>query len=606
MISMRNLAVTCSFLLAGGLNAVPLAAQQSKPAADGAGLFAARCMICHSQSGRASHLDALSRLTSDFIYESLTNGAMKPQSAGMSAVERRAIAEFIAGAKEQAGAPQKIVPCGKDVVPAAGAGTWNGWSPDGSNTRYQPSAAAGISSVNIDALELKWSFVFPNMSSAANQPALLDGRLYIGSWDGTIYSLDPKSGCAHWTFKASSGVRTGIRIMNGLALFGDFQANAYAVNLRTGKLRWKTKVEEHAQARITGTPNAMQGRLFVPVSSLEEGVAADPAYACCTFRGSVVALDIATGKRLWKTYTIDEAAKKTGMNSAGTPRMGPSGVAVWTPPTVDAKRGLVYVSTGNNYTEPDVDAADAIVALDARTGAKRWVRGLLRGDHWNAACLAADKANCPDNDGPDFDFGSAPVLVRLADGSELLLAGQKSGLLYALDPNQQGKLLWELRVGKGASLGGIQWGFATDGARAYVAISDQDVGSPIADGSINAVDLKTGRLVWKTPNPPDACKNRPAGCAIAMAAPVTVAGDVVFVGSVDGHLRSYAAQSGKLLWDYDTLREFTGVNGINGRGGSINAAGATVANGLVFQTSGYGAYGLGIPGNVLLVFGVKK
>lgn len=583
--------------------------QEVEDVPDGAAMFAAGCLLCHGPGGRAIQLDALTRLEADSIYATLTTGVMQQQAAGLTEAERRAVTSYIVGLREQQAAPVEANFCGKDEISdhvSLGKGTWNGWSPNLRNTRFQGSEAAGLTAADIPQLRLKWAFVFPNVATAANQPTIVDGRLYIGSWDGTVYAIDAQAGCTHWTFKADSGVRVAITVADGLALFGDFLANVYAVDALTGELRWRRKVDAHPQARITGSPLASGGRLYVPVSSIEEGVAEDPAYSCCTFRGSVVALELATGKRVWKTYTIDEVPKKIGVNSAGTTRFGPSGVAVWSAPTLDVRRGLLYVATGNNYTEPDVPATDAVVAIDSRTGEKQWVHSLLPSDRWNAACLSAEGANCPPDEGPDFDFGSAPVLVHLADGSDLLLAGQKSGMLYALDPEEQGATRWEIRLGRGGSLGGVEWGMAAEASRAYVSISDWDLGSTEADGALNAVDLETGKRIWRTPNPPDTCRGRHRACSVAIAAPVTAIPGVAFVGSLDGHLRAYDTRTGRIMWDFDTNIEVVGVNGGKGYGGSVNAAGVTVANGMLYQTSGYAAFGLGMPGNVLLAFSVPE
>jgi len=573
--------------------------------ADGGGLFEGRCLICHGPAGRASHRDALAKLGAAAIYQAITTGVMKQQGAGLTEAERHAIAEFLAGEGANTVAPPPAPACGATApkFPAEGQGSaWKGWSPDLENTRFQGEQAAGLPASEIHRLELRWSLVFPNASTMANQVTVRGDWLFLATPAGTVYALDPWTGCARWTYKAGAGVRTAMRIEGSQVFFGDFEANVYALDARTGALRWKSKVDAHANARITGAPTAYGGRLYVPVSSLEEGVAADPTYACCTFRGSVVALDTATGKQIWKTYTIASPAKKQGVNPQGVQRLGPSGAAVWSSPTVDAQRGVVYAATGNNYSPPDSNTADAILAINLHSGKILWHRALRPSDLWNAACLGKPSANCPEGAGPDFDFGSSPVIVRKKSGRDILLAGQKSGMLYALDPDRNGALLWELRLGKGGSVGGILWGFASDGARAYVAISDQDVGSYEADGSLSAVDLATGKLLWRTPNPADTCVGRPKGCSIAIAAPVTAIPGAIFVGSLDGHLRAYDADSGKTLWDFDVVRDFTGLNGVVGRGGSIDAAGATVANGFVFQTAGYGAYGLGMPGNVLLAF----
>ena len=566
---------------------------------DGEALFAQKCMICHGPAGRAPKIEAMASMKLELIEKSMIKGVMKQQAEGMSPAEIRSVAQYITQSQKPTNAGQLKACSTKTPLGNPGHGDWANFSPDPTNTRFQPKP--GLTASDVPKLQLKWSLVFPGAASAANPVSVIGGRLFVGSWDGTIYSLDPASGCAYWTFKADSGVRTAISVHHGMAYFGDFQSNIYGVDAETGSLKWKTKVENHPYSRITASLAVNEGTIYVPVSSLEEGVAIDPTYSCCTFRGSLVALDGTSGKLVWKSYTIDQEVKQIGLNKKGIPSMGPSGAPVWTSPTIDTKRGAIYVTTGNSYSGMDTPATDALIAFDLRTGAKRWTKNLRPSDQWNASCMG-DRTNCPENEGPDYDFGSAPVLVQ-NDRQDLILAGQKSGVLFAVNPDKQGSIFWESRVGEGNSLGGIEWGFSTDGNRVYVAISDMSVTTPYkANGSMAAVDLATGKILWRTPNRQDLCANRPKVCSNALMSAVASMPGVAFEGSHDGFLRAYDAATGKVVWEYDTSKEFTGINAVTGRGGSISAAGATVAGGQVYQTTGYAAFGLGMPGNALLVF----
>ncbi len=567
---------------------------------NGETIFTQKCMLCHGPGLRAPDLEQLRKLSVQHIYEVLKTGAMQVQAASLSDTEKHVVADWV-------GSPQKVTergdlnPC-KTTSTASGPGTWTGWSPEITNTRFQPAAAAGLSATDIPSLELKWAFVFPGMNTAGTQPTVADGRLYTGSWDGTIYALDAASGCSYWTFKADAGVRTAVIIVNGMGIFGDFKANVYAVDLASGKQVWKTKVEDHPEARITAAPVVWRDRVYVPVASLEEGAAEDPTYECCKFRGSMVALKVSDGSQVWKSYTIDEPARRTGTNKEGTATYGPAGGSVWSSPTIDAKRNLVYVTDGNAYTTPEPATTEAVAALEIETGKRRWVRQLNSKDAWNGACMKGQNAaNCPADTGPDFDFGAAAALVSTADGRELVLAGQKSGMFYALNPDT-GDVVWQIRLGRGGVYGGIEWGFSVDSRMAYVPVSDRDVTSLDADGSLNAIDLSTGKAVWRTVPPPESCKAHPDLCSIAQAAATTLIPGIVFSGSFDGHLRAYDAASGKIVWDYETDKAYDGINHVKGHGGSIASAGPTVVNGMVYQTSGYASYGLGMPGNVLLAF----
>jgi polyvinyl alcohol dehydrogenase (cytochrome) len=345
-------------LLTAALASLAVAADQES--VSGSRLFVYRCQLCHGAGGRATQLSGLSKLPSDFIYKAITTGSMKPNAEGMTEPERRALIGFIT----EAGKVDRGHLSACAASDTGGDGAWNGWSPDVRNTRFQP--RPGLTSTDVPRLKLRWSLVFPSSPTAANQVTVLNGRLYTGSWDGTVYALNAGSGCAHWTFQADAAVRTAVSVSDDLAVFGDLHATVYALDAGTGKLRWKTRVEEHPWARITGSPVVHSKHVYVPVSSLEEGAAGNPKYPCCTFRGSVVALDLATGKQLWKSYTIEHVPEKIGTTKAGTAQFGPAGASIWSPPTIDDKRGLLYVATGNVYSELDSVAADAVIAFDLK------------------------------------------------------------------------------------------------------------------------------------------------------------------------------------------------------------------------------------------------
>ncbi len=584
--------------LVAALGNVAIAAEQAGPS--GSTLFIYKCQGCHGAGGRATHLSGLSKLPPDYVLKTITTGSMKSNTEGMSGLQLGALVDYISASRKPIFS--HIPACA--TTARVGDGLWNGWSRDASNTRFQPNP--GLTAADIPRLKLRWALVFPSVPTAANPITIVNGNLYTGSWDGTIYSLDATSGRLHWIYEAEAAVRTGITIADGLAVFGDLHGTAYAIDADTGILRWNLRVEEHPWARITGSPVVYDKRVYVPVASLEEGAAGSPKYPCCTFRGSLIALDLMTGKQLWKSYTIEKEPAKTGTTKTGTGQFGPSGAAIWSPPTIDEKRGLVYVATGNNYSAPETSASDAIVAFDLKTGVRRWVQQVQPADVWNVTCVVPGKPSCQDKEGPDYDFGSPPILVHMKNGRDLLVAGQKSGIVYGLDPDRNGTLLWKSVVGLGGTVGGVEWGMASDGKNAYVSLAGWVWKNPRAEGSVSALDLDTGKILWQSPNPPDACKNRRSGCATAIAAPATAIPGVVFAGSVDGHLRAYEATTGRVLWEYDSETDVKGINGLTGHGGSINGAGTTVANGLVYQTAGYDAFALGMGGNVLLVFEPEK
>jgi len=475
-------------------------------------------------------------------------------------------------------------------------GDWNGWGNDTANTRRQ--LHPGFAAEDVSRLKLKWAFGFAAQNLAFAQPTSVGGRIFIGSVSGAVYSLDAGAGCVYWVYRASAAVRTAIRIAKlpsgkWAALFGDRAGNAYGIDAETAQPLWKIRLDQHPAARITGSPVLAGGRLYVPMSSDEESLAQMPEYRCCTFRGSVSALEPSNGRTIWQRFIIDGPAKPYSVSSSGTELIGPAGAAIWSSPAIDPKRNLLYVSTGNSYTGVNFDTNDAILAIDLDSGKLVWSRQTQRNDNFIAGCPY--HPSCPAGGGDDFDFGAPPVLRTLPDGSDILVAGQKSGIVFGLDPDHQGKILWQTRVGEGGSLGGIQWGLAADDRLVYAAVSDRLSGRFNRAG-LYALDLATGKLAWSTPAPP--APGNPAQSAAVSSMP-----GVVFSGSVNGHFRAYSTANGAIVWDFDTKRPFDTVNGVEAHGGSIDGPGPVIAHGMVLTNSGYVSFG-GLGGNVLLAFSI--
>jgi polyvinyl alcohol dehydrogenase (cytochrome) len=437
---------------------------------------------------------------------------------------------------------------------------------------------------------------------------VIGGRVYVATAEGDVYVLDAKTGCVHWTLEVEAGIRSAITIEqlgNGqlVAYFGDQTANVYAVDASVGKVLWKVEVDEHPHAAVTAAPQLFSGRLYVPVSSREESQVGDPRYPCCSFRGSVVALDAATGARIWKTYSVAEAAVATAKNSIGTQLYGPAGGAIWNTPTIDTRRNVLYVGTGNNFAPPATELSDSLVALDLNTGAVRWSRQVTENDIWNGSCRQPDReaAVCPDKDAPDFDFTGSALLVDVGNGRQLIVVGNKSGVIFGFDPDAAGTIVWQRRVAVGSSSGGVFWGSATDGVNIYAANADFLADKPAASGGMNAVDLRTGSVVWNVPGA--GCVNR-TPCKPSQAAAVTLIAGAAFSGTMDGRLRAYSTRDGKVLWEYDTARDFVTVNGLKANGGSMSNSGPAIVGGMLYVNSGYSHHGGILPGNVLLAFGL--
>jgi polyvinyl alcohol dehydrogenase (cytochrome) len=596
-----------SFLLCLGL-AVCLAACSKKQATappDGAALFTKRCSNCHASNNgmRAPAPEALRQMSSASILAALETGRMKWQAKFLSKAQKISIADYLGVSNLSTAAPM-ISYCRPDLDPPSTAPVWAGWGDGLENSRFQPTRAAGLNRAQVKDLKLKWAFGFPGAAATYGQPTSFAGKLFVGSEDGTVYALDSASGCRWWSFKASATVKTAISVgeEGSAAFFGDTNGFVYAVKVSDGSILWKVRPESHPAARITGSPLLVGKRLYVPISSGEEGSAADPTYPCCTFRGSIVALDTSSGKQIWRANTIADVPKPTTKNALGVQYWGPSGSPVWSTPTADLKRHAIYISTGNNYSDPPTDSSDAVIALAMKSGKKLWSRQFTAKDVWNSGCVAQNKDSCPSQPGDDYDFGAPPVLQSVGGGRNILLLAQKSGIVYAIDPDRRGKLLWQTRIGHGGPLGGIEWGGAADNRFAYFPLSDFDFDNPSVGGGLYALDLRTGKRVWYVPPPKPACAGQ-FGCSPAQMAPPTLIPGVVFAGSLDGHLRAYDTRDGSVLWDFDTAQEFPTINGLRAHGGSLNGAGPAIVSGMVYVNTGYtNAMG----GNVLLAFSANS
>lgn len=594
--------LTATALIVSGCS-VSWAAQTARPNRGmGREIFIKNCAVCHHENSgtRAPLPGVLRQMSSQEILEALETGVMKAQGSQLTAGEREAVAHFLSPRRE---APQRIVTgyCAVNSDPlSAGDSAWNGWGNSATNARFQNANQAGLDRGSVKKLKLKWAFGFPGAST--DQPAVSGGRVLIGATDGSVYSLDAQTGCIHWVFKASAGIRAAISVApdGRVAYVADRGADVYAINTASGALIWKTHVDPHPLARITGAPLLLNGRLYVPLTSGEEGAAINPYYECCTFRGNVTALDAASGKQIWKAYAIPQAPERTGKNALGVTTWGPSGASIWSSPTADVRRHAIYVATGNNYSNPGGSHSDAVIAFSMDTGKMLWSRQATPNDRWTLACIRSNHTNCPPNPGDDYDFGASPILASLADGRNLVLAAQKSGMVYALDPDHEGKIVWEVRVASGGPEGGIEWGGAAGEGRAYFPISDWKQSTPDAGGGLIALRLSGGAQAWRASAiPPDCLKM--AGCSAAQVGPVTLIPGIIFSGSLDGHLRAYDTQSGRVIWDFDTARSFKTVDGIQARGGSLNKSGPVAAGGMLYVQSGNF---VGMPGNVLLAFSV--
>ncbi|RMG19991.1 MAG: dehydrogenase, partial [Bacteroidetes bacterium] len=552
-------------------------------------LYETRCGICHGGgSPEAPGLDALKLLPRDRILQALKSGVMQNQAAMLSDEQHRQLADFISEASrvgETGSLSTGLCPEGAEAgADLAAFPRIDGWGMGLHNHRYYE--AVSIRADNVHRLKLSWVFAFPSASRARVQPTIAGNTLFTASQMGRVYALDRKTGCIRWTFQADAEIRSALvigRDSSGRAnrlYFGDFNATVYALDLRTRQLIWKRKIDEHPAATITGTLSLYEDRLYVPLSSTEIVSAADEHYACCSFRGAMVALNQADGSLLWKTHTIGETPRQQGTNSKGTPILAPSGAPIWTAVTIDAKRRCLYVGTGENYTRPTTLTSDAILAFSLDDGRILWAQQTIPRDAWNGACVTlTSRANCPEDNGPDADFGAPPILVQRPQG-DLLLAGQKSGHVYALDPDQQGKIVWTQLVGRGGMMGGVHWGMATDGTTLYVPINDRGLYSlnphkPKSPG-MHALRVADGSFLWSTIEKDRCPPLTLRGCGPGISAAITLVPGVVFGGTLDGIMKAYATNDGRELWAFDTKKDFEAVNGVRAFGGAIDSDGPVV------------------------------
>ncbi len=575
-------------------------------------VFLTTCNVCHKDTLNSliPGYILLSTMSPRAILASLDNGKMKQQAINLSELQRRAVAEFVTNREiKPISFPKEAytsfsLPANKNY-----RFDYSGFGGNLEGTGFRSAEKAGISINNLGSLQLKWAFAFPEGTITRSKPALVGDWLLVGSQYGDLFAINKNTGKIGWHFSASAAIRGAIATVRKgdsiIAFFGDFSTNVYAIDVRTGRQIWNTRAGIDQQSSITGSVVVFGGKVFVPLTSIEVATAVFGKYDCCFSSGGLVALDASTGKVIWTHRVIAEKAAVSGKKKNGKPFYGPSGAPVWCSPTIDSKRGWIYIGTGENYTNPATNTSDAIQAIDMKTGRLIWNFQATRQDTYNSACPFL--VNCPEKPGPDLDFGMAPILVKEKNGRDILVAGQKSGMVFGLSPDQ-GKLIWKTRIGKGGALGGVHWGMATDGKLVYAANADNILAIDKTDSLANpspgiyALDLLTGKIVWKTPSPD--CQGIKNCYSANSAAPAVIPG-IVFAGALDGHIRAYASGSGKILWDFNTAKEFETADGSPGHGGAIDGPAPVVSDGMLFVNSGYGMFGE-MPGNVLIALEVKK
>ena len=580
-------------------------------------LYQENCAICHDGTiEKAPAANWLEMLIPQALLRTINEGIMSEQASHLSEEEKIQIVEYIVR-QDRKDFPEEaeLNYCSQSKMNFNLMESPEPYGLGYNTSRFIPKKSGGIDSKNIKNLKLKWAFGFPYSQRARSQPLFAMGSIFVGSQSGDIYALDVETGCVKLNFSASGEVRTGIIMdqwKNGkepnkrpYIYFGDILANEYALDAQTGELIWKIKSDDHPNATRTATSAKFEDILFIPISGLEVIPAFDDAYECCTFRGGLLAVEARTGKTLWKQHSIPVPAKYSGKTSVGTRMFGPSGAPICTSPNVDKKRRYVYIGTGENYSTPADDSSDAIIAYNIDTGEEVWRRQTLAGDAWNLACMGKGLPNCPKEFGPDMDYSASSIMIDLGD-RDILVAGQKSGSVYGLNPDT-GEIIWSTVISGGGTQGGIHFGMAADGKTIYVPINDM---KNTHDGKVwqnrkpgmHSIDAETGNILWSTITDKE-CKEVDFNCDPGVSAAVTAIPGAVVVGHLDGNIRIFDKKNGNILWTYNTLRDFDSISGTPASGGSFSGSGPSIRNGYMAINSGYGIYNH-MPGNALLLFSI--
>lgn len=594
----------------------------------GAAVYREYCASCHDEPDvtRAPALAALQEMNAEALTLALTDEVMQQQAKGISRRELRLLVDYLAAKESDSGEWLAGMMCDAErrEVDLTKAASLPMVGVDHHSTRHLTAEQAGLGSEDLENLELAWAMAFPDTASLRASPVIVgDTMFYTPTQTGRLLALNVNEPCVKWVYDAGTQLRTSIsygELGEGgrkALVLADRLGRVHTVDPRTGERIWAADGRHSEAAGITGAP-VLYGRwIIVPVSSSGVGRGADPNYECCVEHGAVVALHAATGEKLWTYHTMREAEYTGRVSRIGVKQRGPSGAPIWSTPTIDGERGLIYATTGQNTSLPATKTSDAILAIDLETGKLRWSFQALANDVWIIGCRDDPEQSTPNCPSPeesvlkDFDFGGAAVLARRDESGDILLAGQKSGDVWALDPDS-GELIWNRRVGQGTTLGGIHWGIAIDGKRVFAPVSDPGFERPgfVPEPGMNAVDIESGEVVWRQPVEADCSeprKQRYPQCAqrYGLSATPLVVDRSVIAGAVDGRLYIYDAATGRLVFEYDTLRDFDTVNGIEGKGGAIDSHSVFAGAGMVFVGSGYGGFRQA-PGNVLLAFRPRR
>lgn len=593
-------------------------------------LYESRCAQCHDNPvGRVPPRASLRYRPPEGVYQALLSGVMSPMTEGLEDHQIKSLVKLLTGRE-----PKHIPdPNSHRCTAASGAVVvddedWVSVHGDIQGHRFRNSAAFNANSVN--RLKLKWAYAYPG---GAKGPVTAAGNTLFLAGTGYVVALNADSGCVKWSYPIHSRtVRTvtvaasgasdtdtdtqGNKLPSTIVLFGDDSSTVFALNASTGVELWQTNVESHVMSRITAAPTVHEGTVYIPISSLEDPLTHDENHFCCSGRGGIAAIALRTGELLWKKEHItqplislkpelqdhdltgQELQSKESLGAehgGGQFQQGPAGASTYTPLTIDVGRGLVYASTAEEYGFTGASGPYSVIAYDLKTGDRAWQQSLLPAKAERSRICSTRETDCRNF----FSMGTSVVLHPLSEKKDVLVVGQKSGMVHALDPDNGGKLLWSTQVADGGDLGGIMYGLASDSKKIYVPVSDVDSPTGRFTGSLVALDPMSGDIVWRTNSPKPACNWERSNCIAGQVAAVTVVSDMVLTGFWDGYLRIYAASDGRLLREIDTAIEHPAVNGV-ATGGQVSGYPVTVAKDALYINSG--ASSIMKSGDALLVY----
>lgn len=621
-------------LLTGTVLAAGLLASQSATAQEGSHpgetVYQQFCAACHENSEltRAPDRETLAQFPASRIEESLVSGVMQAQGMALSDKQKAEVSAYlgIADVAESDWTTAMACPAERATPDLDGEVTVSGFGFDQQNTRRLSYEQAGLSAEDMTHLDYAWSIGFPNVVSMRSQAAVVGNTMFlpVGESGARMFAFDVsgEEPCIQWVHEAEAGARSsaayGVLPDGTKALaVGDREGFVSLINAMDGELIWRKSAAIMDGSAVTGTPLFAGDRIVVPLSQFEITVAAQPDHLCCTTHGGVTALDAVTGDQIWQMHTMPDAEPVRDRGD-GQMLWGPSGAPIWNSPSVDLERGLVFVGTGEATSPPAHENTDALIAIDLEDGSIRWSYQATENDIYLMGCRQdGSTPNCVSKEESvhrDVDFGASTVLVTTPSGRDLLLAGQKSGTVWALDPDT-GEVVWRRDIGTGSPLGGIHWAITADDTHVYAPISlpgrslpDQVVGDDIKPG-LYALNLENGEIDWAFHTEP-LCGAEPAELTprckfmFGLSGAPTMIGDYVVAGGLDGWLYVLDKSTGELVWKYQTAREYDALNGEAASGAAIDNASIVAVNGQLFVNSGYGLFGAGA-GNVMVAFRPK-